>query len=732
MKLIHSRRELFAGIALLVLAIGINAALGFHYGNRLHQDWQAVAHTHDVLETIESIKTALLDAETGQRGYLITGDEQYLAPYQEARDNYKSQLEKLRDQTADNPEQQAAVPQLDQLMTAAFDQMKKTIDLRKNKGRDIGLDSPALGVGKQIMDDSRTVLRDLRQREQTLLIERVQQNNRAHFALVVSGLLGLGLSFLGVGSFLWLLRRYITTVGNTAAQLHHQREMLHAMLISIGDAVIATDASGNVTLLNEVAEELTGWKAAEAFDQPLEKVFNIVNETTRQTVDNPAARALREGRIVGLANHTILIARDGTECPIDDSAAPVRSQSQEISGAILVFREIRERKRQEAELQRQAAALQDADRRKDEFLAILAHELRNPLSPLSNALQIWPMVANDPAQLENLRQMMERQLAQMTRLIDDLLDVSRITRGKIELRKQVTDLSTLVSAAVESLQPMIAASEHQVTVDLPRNPIWLEGDVARLTQVFSNILHNAAKYTGRKGRIQVTAVQTGDSAVVRIKDNGPGIPTDMLTRIFDIFQQVDATLERSHGGLGIGLTLVKRLVEMHGGTVEARSEGANQGSEFIVTLPATAAAPRAEPSSASSSARKIPSFQILVVDDVEASAKTLGLMLGAIGQTVTLVHDGPSAIERIVANPPDIVFLDIAMPGMNGYEVARKLRTYPELREVFLVALTGYGQEDDRRRALDAGFNHHMTKPTSIDALQRLLVARPESTRAVQ
>jgi CheY-like chemotaxis protein len=378
--------------------------------------------------------------------------------------------------------------------------------------------------------------------------------------------------------------------------------------------------------------------------------------------------------------------------------------------------------------QAQAQALQESSQRKDEFLAMLAHELRNPLAPLSNALQLWPLVENDRAQMEQLRQMMERQVLQMKRLVDDLLDVSRITRGKIELRRQQVELQTTIRGAVEAVQPALAASNHQLALDVPVDPIMVDADVARLTQVFGNILQNAAKYTGHGGKIRIAAQAQDGRAVVTISDNGPGIPPHMLTRIFDLFQQVDQTLERSHGGLGIGLTLVKQLVELHGGKVEARSPGPGQGSDFVVDLPTLVSDRQVDKQRSHDSRRpsRLPNLRILVVDDVQASAKTLTLMLQAIGQDVSMINDGRHALEWIRTHRPDVVFLDIGMPGMNGYDVARQIRSDSEYQNLFLVALTGYGQEEDRRLAVEAGFNHHLIKPTSIEALEQLLMTRPE------
>jgi PAS domain S-box-containing protein len=363
-----------------------------------------------------------------------------------------------------------------------------------------------------------------------------------------------------------------------AVAMWEQRERLRVTLHSIGDGVIATDAAGRVTLLNPVAEALTGWsEQTGAYGQPFATVFHIINEHSRLPVENPVARVLREGGIVGLANHTILVSRDGTERPIDDSAAPIKNARGETIGVVLVFRDGTERRRVEQELR-------EADRRKTEFLATLSHELRNPLAPIRLGLQALRL-ENEPQDRERTREMMDRQVTQMVRLVDDLLDVSRITRNRLELRKTHVALASVIENAVETARPLIESKGHTLTVTLPPEPLDLEADLTRLAQVFWNLLNNSAKYTDRGGRITLTAERQGREVLVAVKDNGIGIPPEARPGLFAMFSQVDRSLKRSQGGLGIGLALVKGLVEMHGGSVQARSPGFGRGSEFLVRLP---------------------------------------------------------------------------------------------------------------------------------------------------
>ncbi|HVG10181.1 MAG TPA: ATP-binding protein [Thermoanaerobaculia bacterium] len=382
---------------------------------------------------------------------------------------------------------------------------------------------------------------------------------------------------------------------------------------------------------------------------------------------------------------------------------------------------------------RAEAVLQETDRRKDEFLAILAHELRNPLAPLRNALHVMRLAGSNPnpATLDQTRGMMERQVQQMVHLIDDLLDISRITRGKVELRKERVELAAVVRDALETCRPIIEAGGHELTVSLPPEPITLDADPTRLAQVFANLLNNAAKYTPRGGSIRLSAEQQGNEIVVKVRDTGIGIPADMLPRVFEMFTQVDRSLERSQGGLGIGLSLVRGLVELHGGSVEARSEGPGRGSEFLVCLsvnpPARAA--HAAPNDRRQAAP--PRHRILVVDDNRDAADSLALLLTLQGSEVRTAYDGLEAIDAAAAFDPDVVLSDLGMPRMNGYEAARKIRERCSGR-VVLVAMTGWGQEEDKRRSSAAGFDYHLVKPVALDDLEQLLASleAPDSKAA--
>jgi len=782
-------------------------------------------------------------------------------------------------------------------------------------------------------------------------------------------------SVVGLAAYLFTCSLIIAigeAMRRARARARERSDLLRITLASIGDAMITTDNAGRVTYLNAVAESLTGWTQEDAKGQPLDTVFRALDEQTRKPIESPATRALREGTVVGLANHTVLVGRDGAERPVDDSAAPIRDELGRVSGCVLIFRDVSERRRLEkavaarflearllasivessddaivrksldsviqswnagaervfgytadeavgrhisivippdrlaeedriiatlkegrrvepfetervrkdgrrirvsvtispikdeagnvvaaskiardvtkqrqAEAEREmfatlienstdfigiadldavpifvnraglalvglddmdaarklhvrdfffpedqarildeffpsvaekghgavdvrfrnfktgdgrwmaykvlkliddkgqvlgfatvsqditerrrledglrqlAANLSEEGRRKNEFLATLAHELRNPLAALSNMLEILrrsgPGQAAPPAQAVDG---MGRQLSQLVRLVDDLLDLSRITHNRLELRKGPVELGAVIDQAVESSRPLVESMRHELRVVPSPEPIALEGDAARLAQVFGNLLNNSAKYTSPGGKIEVKTERHGKEAVVTVKDNGAGIPPDRLDSIFEMFNQVQGSLERSQGGLGIGLTLVRRLVQMHGGSVQAESAGEGKGAEFVVRLPIHEPLPAASPAPARepSAARRI-----LVVDDNHDAAESLAMLLNITGNKTSTAHDGADAFEAAARQRPDVVLLDIGLPTLNGYEVCRRIRDEPWGKEMVLIALTGWGQDEDRRKSHEAGFDGHLVKPVNYPALMALL-----------
>lgn len=642
-----------------------------------------------------------------------------------------------------------------------------------------------------------------------------------------------------------LVFRDITARRAAERQLIESRERLRITLESIGDGVIATDAEGRVSFANPVAQRLLGYPAEQTVGRPLRDVFKIVNEFTREPVENPVERVLRDRQVVGLSNHTILIRPDGVEIPIDDSAAPIQDHEGTLAGVVLVFRDISESRRAEkshatlaaivqssddpiiskdlngrimtwnfaaerlfgyredevigqsitliippdrldeeveilrrirqgermehyetvrmrkdgtaveisltvspvkaadgsiigaskivrdiTERRRFERQLREADRQKDHFIAILAHELRNPLSPIQNTIKVLQLERSDDRDLLHYCDLIEKETKHINRLLGDLLDSSRITQGKLSLQKERLDLSSAVNRAVEASRPAIDEAGLKLAVDLPSQPLIVEADPMRLAQVFSNLLNNAAKFTESGGAIRITTEHQGNRAVVRVKDSGIGIAPELMPKIFEMFVQGETVMERRHGGLGLGLTLARDIVELHGGTIEVKSDGLGHGSEFAVSLP-LAALPRPIESGRAAAikmaAASVPR-RIVIVDDSKNQVLSLERLFKRMGHDVRVAYDAAGAVQVMEEFLPDFALIDIGLPGVNGYDLARRLREQAQFRNVTLIAQTGWGREEDRNQARAAGFDYHLVKPIDHQRLAEILT-NPGSRR---
>jgi PAS domain S-box-containing protein len=506
--------------------------------------------------------------------------------------------------------------------------------------------------------------------------------------------------------------RDLTERMQAAAALRQSDERYRNLFENANDIIYAHDLAGNLTCWNRAGERILGYTVDEALGM---NIAQLVAPEHLERARQMTTRKVVEG---GRTTYELdVLAKDGRRVTVEINSrlADAPDQTPQVQG---MARDITDRKRAEE-------ALRDADRKKDEFLATLAHELRNPLAPLHNALEIMRLAPGNPEAMRRAQEMMGRQVQQMARLVDDLLDVSRITLGKLELRRERLDLSAVVLSAVETSRPLIEAARHALTLVPPPQPLAVEGDRTRLAQVLSNLLNNAAKYTPEGGRIYLILERDGQQAVVRVRDSGVGIPAGMLSTIFELFSQGDQSSHSAQGGLGIGLTLVRRLAELHGGSVEAHSDGSGKGSEFVVRLPLVgeplAGQQRGAREDSAHEAVAGPAHRILVVDDNADSAESLAMMLRLLGHEVHTAHDGPTAVLAAATIAPDVVLLDIGLPGMDGYEVARQLRALPQVRGAVLVAQTGWGQEEDRRKSREAGFDHHLVKPVDPAALREVL-----------
>ena len=627
-----------------------------------------------------------------------------------------------------------------------------------------------------------------------------------------------------------------------------RRDWLQITLSSIGDGVITADADGRVNYLNPVAEKLTGWTIAEAAGKEVELVFHIVNETTGLPVEQPVRIVIQRGLTVGLGNHTLLIARDGSQRPIDDSAAAIKDDRGQVVGVVLIFRDITERRqserliesareyaegivttvreplvvldaqlhvrsanpsfyqtfhvvpaetegrfvydlgdrqwnipalktlleeiiplnssfddwqvehdfehiglktmllsarrfppegkyelillaiedvtaRKKAEKEREQflGMLQEHDRRKNEFLAMLSHELRNPLAAISSAVAL--MTLSDVKEHRDYSMdAIQRQSRHLSRIVEDLLDISRINLGKFELRRQILDASAILDSAARTVKTLVEARDHTLDVTIDRGDLWVDADPTRLEQVVVNLLNNAAKYSENGGHILLSAGHEDGAIVIRVKDAGIGIPPEKLPEMFQLFTQADHASARAEGGLGIGLTIVRKLIELHDGSITAHSDGLGTGSEFVVRLPPAkpvAATPTPTPQRPPAAARTL---RILVVDDIVDTARGMAMLLELTGHDVVTAFSGPEAIAAAQAHRPEFILLDIGLPGMDGYQVVRRLRQLPCCQKSVIVAASGYGQEEDYHRTKAAGFDHHLVKPIDFDALALLLV----------
>ncbi|HMB04793.1 MAG TPA: response regulator [Isosphaeraceae bacterium] len=489
---------------------------------------------------------------------------------------------------------------------------------------------------------------------------------------------------------------------------------------AINDGVALIDHRGSLLRCNRSLEQILGRPGTALIGRPFPEVLALGPDCPEgPLVDRMLQAHGRQTLALSLGDRWFRLTADPLH---DEGGGP--------TATVFILTDITESRRMAEELRRRVDELAEADRRKDEFLAMLAHELRNPLAPIRNALEVIRLDANDLDAVEQAREIAGRQVGHMARLLDDLLDVSRITRGKIQLRKRWLDLNEVARNAVESSRPAIEGAGLTLTVDLPPQPLWFEGDPTRLEQVLANLLNNAAKYSEPGGDIALSAGREAGHLVLRVRDTGIGLSPEMLPRVFDLFAQADRSLVRAQGGLGIGLTLVRSLVEMHGGAITAASPGLGQGSEFTIRLPASAVIepPRRESPSPAEAAAARP-LSILVVEDHRDAALSLARVLALWGHQVYVVHSGPDAVEAVFARPTDLVLLDIGLPGMDGYQVARKLREQAG-SSLMLIALTGYARDEDRRRSRRAGFDHHLVKPVALDELQGLLtrlepLARP-------
>jgi PAS domain S-box-containing protein len=700
---------------ILVIALGVFASRSL---GTLNAGTEWIVHAQRVRYQLSEVLQVLVDMGAGVRRFEMTHDERAFAEAESAQAKLPGKLAELHRTIADDPElavaeaELLAVAQQRDLQTkdmVAMERAGDTEGVRKLIER---------GENVATLDACRRVIGHMQDEENEIFDRHLQVAAAARQSVSFAIFATTAIAVLMLVIVAYMSVRH-------SARLQRVQNDLATTLRSIGDAVISTDHEGTVRFMNPVAELLTGWTNDEAQGRPLDDVFRIVDEETGAVVESPVKKVLREHKIVGLANHTILKDRSGSARPIEDSGAPIYGSDGAVVGVVLVFRDATTAREARRALLASEAALREADYRKDVFLAVLSHELRNPLAPIRNAARLLEAPTLTDEELLRSRTIISRQVRHMASLLDDLLDVSRITRGVLILKKEVVTLKALFEAAIETANPAIDAKRHRLTVDWPADTLSILADPVRLTQVITNLLTNAAKYTDPEGHISLGALIEGKTIIIQVRDTGIGLAPAMLSKVFDMFSQVAPERGRTDGGLGIGLALVRGLIDLHGGRVEARSPGLEQGSEFLVYLPNSLmdTPSQSQPGKSEPGHTGVRPLQILIADDNRDSAESLGMLLELSGHQVYLAHDGRSAFELAAAKQPAVALLDIGMPGMDGYEVAASIRREPWGAKMTLIAITGWGQEDNKRAAHAAGFDHHLTKPMDSAVLDSLLAS---------
>jgi PAS domain S-box-containing protein len=513
----------------------------------------------------------------------------------------------------------------------------------------------------------------------------------------------------------------ITERKRAEQELYESRERFQKIVSQAATGVVQTDTNHRIILVNQRFCDILGYSEAELLGLSL---IDVTAEASRPQTKNAVEHAIHNGS--GFVLEKQYQRKDGSLLWATASVNTLRGSAGEHQGLVAIVIDITDRKLAEDELRSLAAHLSEADHRKTEFLATLAHELRNPLAPIRNGLEVLRLAGNNPATAAKVQDMMQRQLNHMVHLINDLLDVARISSGKVELKKELVELKGIIGDAVESSLALIEAAHHTLDLRVPEESLVVHADPTRLNQVLGNLLTNAAKYTAEGGHIELSVHRDGQQVVISVSDTGIGIPAEALPTLFEMFTQVPNNAGRTQGGLGIGLSLVHRLVEMHGGTVTASSAGEGKGSTFIIRLPLVAdqqGAPAKSIQDERTANKASRSLKVVIADDNRDAAESLATVLQLGGHKTVIAHDGYEALKQVQENQPEVVILDIGMPGLNGYEVARVIRKTPGLESTVLVALTGWGAQRDQIRAKEAGFDHHLTKPADIAAIKVLLTA---------
>jgi len=705
---------------IVAVVFGLSAIAVFRMQRVIQHAERDVIGEQAIIDDLRQTLSAVKDAETGQRGFLLTGDESYLKANLDAKPEIQKDFEILDSCVRAGTLPAGQVKEFHDLLDAKLKELDETIALRRTQGFDAAVAVVRNNSGEALMDRIRNVTGQMTDAQNDIMADKRNSEESLSFGMV---LLLWAVVLLNLGLLRWAYLRIHTEVKlRTAAALEalRQTELLRVTLASIGDGVIVTDRSSRITFINAVAEKLCGWNAAESAGRPCDEVFKIINETTRELVESPVERVIHSGAIVGLANHTLLVRKDGTEIPIDDSGAPIRDGDGSLRGVVLVFRDFTEHKKAETALRMAMEDAEAANVAKDNFLATLSHELRTPLSPVVMTLATWMQAGEAPESWREDVEMMQRNLDLEARLIDDLLDLTRIVRGKLSLNETVADVNDLVDAVARMYHSEILAKGLRLSLDLRASRHHAYVDPARLQQGFLNVLKTATKFPPEGGGIEVRTDNEDGQVRISISDTGVGMTEEMKSRLFRPFEQGTDEVVKRYGGLGLGMAISKALMEAQGGSITAASAGPGRGSTFSVGIPTV------EPrqmhldqilsAAANPPARR--SYKILLIEDHIDTARALARLLERGGHRVTTCHTMTQALEQLEKEKFDLMLSDIGLPDGTGLDLIRRVRAISNLPA---LALSGFGMEEDVLSCREAGFDEHLTKPINFQKLECII-----------
>lgn len=716
------RLRVILTVFLITAAVVIASAfVTFWFGNRVLEAHEREQLRREGIARLEELVSNVKDAETGQRGFILTGDESYLRPFNQASVRLPQDLQELQNFPWIDINQ-AEIGKVSQLIQEKMAELRSTVEQRRSVGMEAVLATIRAGAGKKLMDDLRAEVGRLRERQVASLKAEARLSDKVTRARTIVFLLT---GLLNIGMLWWAYRRIAEALKQRDVALHEsnmrgfelqqQKDLLSVTLSSIGDCVLVADKEGRITFMNPVAEQVTGWKLSEAKGRPTPEVFRILNEETRQPVESPIEKVMKHGVIVGLANHTLLIRKDGSEIAIDDSGAPIRDGNGGIRGVVLVFRDFSKHKAAEQELRLAKESAESANKAKDQFLAMLSHELRTPLTPVLATLNLWEASEEVPESLQSDVQMLRRSIELEARIIDDLLDLTRIARGLLSFSPENTDVHSVIEFLVGLSQSEFQNKELKMSLQLKAKRHHVYTDAARLQQVLWNVLRNAIKFTESGGSVTIATSNDANGNIdIAMTDSGIGMTPDTISKLFLPFEQADPTRHRRYGGLGLGMAISNALVDLLEGNLNAESAGLGKGSTFTVTFPtADATAKAREPEGTSATARG--KVRLLLIEDHVDTARALVRLLQNRGYNIESAPDVAAGLETFAKGKFDLILCDLGLPDGTGIELIEKIR---RTDQTAAIALTGFGMQQDVDRAQRAGFDAHLTKPVNLQKLE--------------